>query len=252
VRAVPRLCEFYPGICLTTEEKARKYLSQGKKNLSQGKKNLSQVKKNLSQNTNWKPRYQPATTHENNTISCTYSLDASDYERIYRSKYVEQSRNNQLSYTVASCWLFSQTVCKVLQGTINFPTQLHLVGYFRKLSAKCFKEQSIFLHSCILLVIFANCLQSASRNNQFSYTVASCWLYSQTVCKVFQGTINFPTQLHLVGYIRKLSAKCFKEQSIFLHSCILLVIFANCLQSAFSVRTISTSLSLGTSNYLWI
>jgi len=44
VRAVPRLCEFYPGICLTTEEKARK-------NLSQGKKNVSQVKKNISQST---------------------------------------------------------------------------------------------------------------------------------------------------------------------------------------------------------
>jgi hypothetical protein len=28
VRAVPRLCGFYPGICLTTEEKARKNLSQ--------------------------------------------------------------------------------------------------------------------------------------------------------------------------------------------------------------------------------
>jgi hypothetical protein len=36
------LCEFYPGICLTTEEKARKILSQGKKNLIQVKKNLSQ------------------------------------------------------------------------------------------------------------------------------------------------------------------------------------------------------------------
>ena len=44
MRAVPRICEFYPGICLTTEEKARK-------NLRQGKKNLSQVKKNLSQST---------------------------------------------------------------------------------------------------------------------------------------------------------------------------------------------------------
>ena len=39
---MPRLCEFYPGICLTTEEEARKKLSQGKKNLSQVKKNLSQ------------------------------------------------------------------------------------------------------------------------------------------------------------------------------------------------------------------
>jgi hypothetical protein len=27
VRAVPRLCELYPGICLTTEEKSRKNLS---------------------------------------------------------------------------------------------------------------------------------------------------------------------------------------------------------------------------------
>jgi len=46
---MPRLCEFYPGINLTTEEKARKNLSQGNKNLIQGKKNLSQVKKKLSQ-----------------------------------------------------------------------------------------------------------------------------------------------------------------------------------------------------------
>ena len=29
MRAVPRLDELYPGICLTTEEKARKNLSQG-------------------------------------------------------------------------------------------------------------------------------------------------------------------------------------------------------------------------------
>jgi hypothetical protein len=29
VRVVPRLGELYPGICLTTEEKARKTLSQG-------------------------------------------------------------------------------------------------------------------------------------------------------------------------------------------------------------------------------
>ena len=60
-RAVPRLCEFYPGICLTTEEKARK-------NLSQGKKNLSQVKKNLSQSTVYiLPKHphitKPAQTH---------------------------------------------------------------------------------------------------------------------------------------------------------------------------------------------
>jgi len=38
VWTVPRLCEFYLGICLTNEKKARKNLSQGKKNLSQREK----------------------------------------------------------------------------------------------------------------------------------------------------------------------------------------------------------------------
>jgi hypothetical protein len=51
VRAVFCLCEFYPGICLTTEEKARINLSQCKKNLSQVKKNLSQSTEYIYQNT---------------------------------------------------------------------------------------------------------------------------------------------------------------------------------------------------------
>jgi len=41
---VPRLCEFYPGTCLTTDEKAGENLSQDEENLSQVKKNLSQSK----------------------------------------------------------------------------------------------------------------------------------------------------------------------------------------------------------------
>ena len=35
MRAVARLCEFYLGICLTTEENAQENLSQVKKNLRQ-------------------------------------------------------------------------------------------------------------------------------------------------------------------------------------------------------------------------
>ena len=30
---MPRLCKFYPGICLTTEKKARKNLSQGSRGM---------------------------------------------------------------------------------------------------------------------------------------------------------------------------------------------------------------------------
>ena len=41
-----------------------------------------------------------------NTRSCEYRLDAPDDEQKYRSKHVEQPRNNKLSYTVASCWSF--------------------------------------------------------------------------------------------------------------------------------------------------
>jgi hypothetical protein len=35
---VPRVCVFYPGICVTTEAKSRKNLNQGKKNLTEVKK----------------------------------------------------------------------------------------------------------------------------------------------------------------------------------------------------------------------
>jgi hypothetical protein len=36
VRAAPQLCGFNPGICLTTEEKARKNLSQGSRRVPAG------------------------------------------------------------------------------------------------------------------------------------------------------------------------------------------------------------------------
>jgi hypothetical protein len=36
VRAVPRLRGFYPGICLTTEEKARRNLGQGSRRMAAG------------------------------------------------------------------------------------------------------------------------------------------------------------------------------------------------------------------------
>jgi hypothetical protein len=47
VRVVPRLCEFYFGICLTTEEKHGKNISQGEKTLSQVKKNFEVQWENL-------------------------------------------------------------------------------------------------------------------------------------------------------------------------------------------------------------
>jgi len=73
VLAVPRLYEFYPGICLITEERARKNLSQRKKNLSQRKKNLSQGKKNLSQGTLYIIPKHPHITKPTHTHTHTHT-----------------------------------------------------------------------------------------------------------------------------------------------------------------------------------
>jgi hypothetical protein len=70
---VPRLCEFYPGICLTAEEKARK-------NLSQGKKNLSQVKKNLGQNTVYILPKHPHITKPTQTYTLQNNINPPQYK----------------------------------------------------------------------------------------------------------------------------------------------------------------------------
>ena len=45
--AVPRLCELYPGICLTTEEKARKNLSQGSQRMPVGTMKTGYTEQNI-------------------------------------------------------------------------------------------------------------------------------------------------------------------------------------------------------------
>jgi hypothetical protein len=52
VRAVPRLCEFYTGICLTTEEKARKNLSQGSRRVPVGTMKTEYTEQNIHNNKN--------------------------------------------------------------------------------------------------------------------------------------------------------------------------------------------------------
>jgi len=47
VRAVPRLCELHRGICLTTEEKARKNLSQGSRRVPVGTMKTENTEQNI-------------------------------------------------------------------------------------------------------------------------------------------------------------------------------------------------------------
>jgi hypothetical protein len=44
VLAVPSICELYPGICITTEGKARKNLSEGSRRYSKSAHYINEVK----------------------------------------------------------------------------------------------------------------------------------------------------------------------------------------------------------------
>jgi hypothetical protein len=52
VRAVPRLCEFYLGICLTTEEEARENLTQGSRRVPVGTMETEYTEQKVHDNNN--------------------------------------------------------------------------------------------------------------------------------------------------------------------------------------------------------
>ena len=52
VRAVPRLCGLYPGICLTTEEKTRKTLCQGSRRVPAGTTKIEYTEQSIHNNRN--------------------------------------------------------------------------------------------------------------------------------------------------------------------------------------------------------
>ena len=52
VLAVPRLCELYPGICLTTEEKTRKNVSQCSRRVPVGTMKTEYTEQDIHNNKN--------------------------------------------------------------------------------------------------------------------------------------------------------------------------------------------------------
>jgi len=49
---MPRLCEVYPGICLTSEEKAQKNLSQGSRRMPGGTMKTEYTEQSIRSNKN--------------------------------------------------------------------------------------------------------------------------------------------------------------------------------------------------------
>jgi len=78
----PSYCEFYPGVCLTTEEKARKNFSQGKKNLSQNTVYILPKHPHIT-----KPTHTHTHTLQNNIKPPQYKLKQTQY-KIYPNETV--------------------------------------------------------------------------------------------------------------------------------------------------------------------
>jgi len=92
---------FYPGICLTTEEKARK-------NLSQGKKNLSQV--NQKPQSEYSIHITKAPTHYKtltNTHTHTHILQNNIKPPQYKLKQNAYRKSNTMGRSMATISIYS-------------------------------------------------------------------------------------------------------------------------------------------------
>jgi hypothetical protein len=132
------------------------------------------------------PWHQPATTYVNNTRSCKYSWDAPDDERKYCSKHVEQSRNNKLSYTVASCWSFSKI--------ISWTSKLHILSRIKRdiinVHWSSWKAP-VILSYCIETWIFSTDYQISWKPVQYEFS-CSMWKDGRTdMTKVIVAFRNF-------------------------------------------------------------
>jgi hypothetical protein len=121
---VPRHCEFYPGICLTTEEKARKNLSQGKKTLSQSTVYI------LSKHPHISRQYKTTTVKtETNTVHDIPKRNSHNIIKCLQYKitlmYIAPLFTRKHLYSMQSC-TFSPHVCG-WDGTVSVANTLQVV-----------------------------------------------------------------------------------------------------------------------------
>ena len=140
MRAVPRLCEFYPGICLTNEEKARK--------------NLSQVKKNLIQSTVYiLPKHPQKHTHyktHKHTLQNTQTH--THITKQYKTTTVQIKTNTVhdtpkwINHNIIKCQQYKLTIMYIaLLSTRPSPTSLHFTSV-ASLHSLHFKIKSLHIN----------------------------------------------------------------------------------------------------------
>ena len=126
VQAVPLLCELYPGICLTTEEKARKNLSQGSWRMPVGTMKTEYKERNriyrTIQNIQNETEYTNKTAYtEQNRIYRTKqniqkNTECTEQYRIYRTK---QDIQNNTEYTERNRIYKQNSIYRKIQNIQN-------------------------------------------------------------------------------------------------------------------------------------
>jgi hypothetical protein len=93
VRAMPCLCEFYPGICLTTEKKVWKTLSQVKKNLSQSTVYIlpEHPHKHTHNKTHTHKHTHTHITKQYKTTTVQIKTNSARYTQMKQSQYTQMS-----------------------------------------------------------------------------------------------------------------------------------------------------------------
>ena len=116
MRAMSRLCEFYPGICLTTEGKARRNLSQGQENLSQSTVYILPKHPHVTKHT-----HTHTHTLQNNIKPPQYKL------KQHSARYTQISHNTikYPQYKVTLMFVYNTFIHKSF--TVVYFTSLHIV-----------------------------------------------------------------------------------------------------------------------------
>ena len=149
---MPRLCGFYPGICLTTEEKARKNLSQGSRRVPAGTMKIHKYTKRIHRHNNkntYKQQLHVVCMSSNNVghlITTTVAI-------LQHFTSLHHASSNYISLHLSTLHFLSFTLHYPLisLNPITFPiVRFHLLGFLSVLVG-CLLKSANFESLCVIL-----------------------------------------------------------------------------------------------------
>jgi hypothetical protein len=178
-----RLCEFYPGICLRTEEKARKNLSQVKKNLrvQYAYYQNTHTLKTLTNTHITKPTYTHTHTLQNNIKPPQYKLKQNAYRK---SKTMGRKKS-----TYFLTLLIHRYRTAFLTGPLHHLTAIHVTSLHSptintlhgtpRFTPFCMLDNQGYRHTIRICNTSYFCTAINSSTN-----APQCYVYKYTACLV--------------------------------------------------------------------